>query len=141
MDHLARGLEVINEVLAEPPSSMRAQVFRDIFIKRAWKGEVPSGPGSSLGVTAIIREKLQSTFQDFIRSLIDAPCGDGTWIFEITRDLDLYLGFDVVPELIAANQQKPLPANHLFRTADISTERLPKADAVLCCRLPRSSPS
>ncbi|MEM9054263.1 MAG: class I SAM-dependent methyltransferase [Pseudomonadota bacterium] len=108
-------------------------VFTKIFDEHIWKGQVRSGPGSTLAVTELAREGLLAAFSDLdITSLCDAPCGDGTWIFEITADLDQYYGVDIVKELIDLNQQRDLPDNHTFFHRDITTEALPKADAILC---------
>jgi hypothetical protein len=110
-----------------------AAVFTRIFHARAWGGDVPSGPGSSLARTQILRPRLEALFRDLsIASLVDAPCGDGTWIFEITKALARYDGFDVVPELIEGNRRKSLPSTHHFHCADITCAHLPRADAILC---------
>ena len=109
-----------------------ASVFGDIFRKGTWKGAVSSGPGSSLSATALLRPQLAALFEELgIRSLCDAPCGDGTWVFEVTRSLDAYMGVDIVPELIAQNREKPLPATHTFAVTDIISGSLPLADAIL----------
>ncbi len=110
-----------------------AAVFTRIFHGRAWGGEVPSGPGSSLQRTQILRPRLEALFRDLaITSLVDAPCGDGTWIFEITKGLARYDGFDIVDELIDGNRRIALPASHRFHCADITRANLPRADAILC---------
>ena len=108
-------------------------VFTKIFDEHTWKGQVRSGPGSTLAVTELAREGLLTVFSELgITSLCDAPCGDGTWIFEITDGLDHYYGADIVKELIELNQQRGLPDNHTFFHRDITKDELPKADAILC---------
>jgi len=108
-------------------------VFTKIFDENSWKGKVRSGPGSTLAVTELARAGLSAAFEDLnIRSLCDAPCGDGTWIFEVTSALDHYYGVDIVQELIDNNRQRELPDNHDFLHADITQDPLPKADAILC---------
>jgi 2-polyprenyl-3-methyl-5-hydroxy-6-metoxy-1,4-benzoquinol methylase len=107
-------------------------IFSDIFHEGAWKGSVPSGPGSSLGVTALIRERMAEAFDDLgIRSLCDAPCGDMTWMSTMTDRLDSYTGIDVVEELIEAHNARKQP-NQTFLAGDIITMDLPRADAILC---------
>jgi hypothetical protein len=109
------------------------EIFTEIYKKGSWKGAVPSGPGSSLKATELVRPRLMTLFARFeIRTLCDAPCGDGSWIFEITRELTHYFGVDVVADLVEANLQKNLPLNHFFRAGDLTTEILPRADAILC---------
>jgi hypothetical protein len=117
-------------------SEMRANteaIFTEIFRTNSWKGKVPSGPGSSPKATGLIRPQLATLFTQLgIRSLCDAPCGDGSWIFDITGELDLYLGVDVVRELVQANLKPGLPPNHFFACGDITRDVLPRADAILC---------
>jgi len=109
------------------------EIFTEIYKKGSWKGAVPSGPGSSLKATELVRPRLLTLFDRFeIHTLCDAPCGDGSWIFEITRDLTHYFGVDVVSDLVEANSRKNLPLNHFFRAGDLTTEILPRADAILC---------
>ncbi len=108
-------------------------VFTDIFHGNKWEGAVPSGPGSTLDATRLVRPALRRLFDDLqIRTLCDAPCGDGTWIFDITAGLDLYFGVDVVMPVVQQNLAKGLPLNHLFAIGDITQLVLPKADAILC---------
>jgi len=115
----------------EQPDSK--EVFTEIYKKGSWKGDVPSGPGSTLEATALLRPKLRELFDRLdIQTLCDAPCGDGSWIFEITKDLKYYFGFDVVSELVESNLRKDLPLSHFFRVADLTADILPAADAILC---------
>jgi hypothetical protein len=114
------------------PLSGPVRVFSNIYNTGAWMGEVPSGPGSTLKATALLRPQLERVFRELaITSLVDAPCGDGTWIAEITGSLDRYQGFDVVSELIEGNNARQLP-RHSFGLADIIEDKLPRADAILC---------
>ncbi len=109
------------------------QVFSTIFREDTWQGTVKSGPGSSLKVTERLRAALAERFAALeVRTLCDAPCGDCTWIHEITGSLDFYFGIDVVPELIVGNLAKGFPLNHLFRYADITRETPPRVDAIFC---------
>lgn len=108
-------------------------IFTEIFRCNSWKGTVRSGPGSSSRATGLIRPQLADLFAQFrIRSLCDAPCGDGSWILDITSGLDLYLGVDVVRELLTASLKPGLPLNHFFACGDITRDLLPRVDAILC---------
>lgn len=109
------------------------EVFSKIFHGNSWRGESKSGPGSTLNATSPIRAALSDAFQRLgIRSLIDAPCGTAEWIPEVTGALDTYLGFDVVPDLIATASRENTRSNHFFMAADIITAILPRADAIFC---------
>lgn len=108
-------------------------VFSDIYEQGKWKGTSKSGPGSSLDVTAPLREALPGLFSDLdIRTLIDAPCGTAEWITEVTGGLDVYLGFDIVEQLIRTANDQNDRRNHFFMVADLIETVLPKADAILC---------
>lgn len=112
----------------------RADAFSAIFQNNSWKGKQSvSGPGSALAVTARIRNWLPSTFERYqIRTLNDAPCGDGLWFSELRSSLESYRGFDIVPALIEVNRAHPDLKGVSFDVIDIVTTTLPKADAIFC---------
>ena len=65
-----------------------------------------------------------------MRTLLDAPCGDGGWI--VSADLGVRVtGVDVVPGLIAALQRRG-DVDRDYLLADITRDPLPAADAILC---------
>jgi len=110
------------------------QVFRHVFHSKRWgNAESASGPGSTLRATrpllAILPEILKRLS---IKSLVDAPCGDAHWIRHLDYTFDEYIGVDIVPELISRLQGEIGDSNRRFMVGDITTDVLPKADAVLC---------
>ncbi len=93
-----------------------------------------SGLGSEDPATSAIREALPPLLQSLgVRTLLDAPCGDAGWIGRCRLGVD-YIGIDIVPSLIAANNQRAgegeLPGR--FVIADITRDELPRADLILC---------
>ncbi|RXH21996.1 MULTISPECIES: class I SAM-dependent methyltransferase [Bradyrhizobium] len=93
-----------------------------------------SGLGSEDPATAAIRDALPPLSQRLgARSLLDAPCGDAGWIGRIKLDLD-YIGIDIVPSLIAANNRRVARGELAgrFLAADITRDALPRADLILC---------
>jgi hypothetical protein len=114
-----------------------ADLFAGIHRGNLWgEPETVSGPGSSLRETEILRRELPGLLAGLgVRTLLDAPCGDRHWISRTPLDLDLYIGIDVVPALIAqglsaaAGQDGPRCE---LRVADITRDPLPRADAILC---------
>lgn len=93
-----------------------------------------SGLGSEDVATAAIREALPPLLHRLgARSLLDAPCGDAGWIGRIGLDLD-YVGIDIVPSLIEANNQRVARGELAgrFLVADITRDALPRADLILC---------
>lgn len=110
-----------------------ASVFRHIYYKTDWwkAGETLSGPGSTLENTTRLRAELPAFLHRFqIRSLLDAPCGDLNWISHTDLTGIEYTGADIVKEVIDANKKR-YPDKH-FLVADITKDKLPSADAVLC---------
>ena len=77
-----------------------------------------------------------------VRTLVDAPCGDFVWMRELAPGFESYVGVDVVPELIAANNRQFAGPRIRFATGDITVDEFPRADAVLCrdCLIHLSTP-
>lgn len=110
------------------------RVFTSIFNGNKWLGKSRSGTGSTLHATEPLRRGLIELFSDFgISSLIDAPCGTAEWITAATGSINIYMGFDVVKDLVEmARNSHSGRYNHFFNLADISMDVLPKADAIIC---------
>ncbi len=121
--------------LAEPAKRAIAARFTEMWRSNAWGcSETRCGPGSSLAQTEILRLKLPGLFDRLgIRQLVDAGCGDLNWLGTISGNLSLYLGFDIVEELIADLRSRfEGRKNHFFNTADIALDVLPSSDAIIC---------
>lgn len=108
-------------------------VFRDIYIQHRWSGESRSGPGSDRDQAGRIGANIACILRQIgARSLLDIGCGDFFWM----RDVDLgtieYIGIDVVPEMITANNEYYARPRRTFRVLDVTREIPPKADAILC---------
>lgn len=117
------------------PSNRADDVFQQIYHTNSWKGsESVSGPGSSLKVTELLREQLPTLFKQLnIKTLVDSPCGDVNWFVRMEHQLDVYMGFDIVPEIIAQNNEKmQAHLNYFFKTGNIIKDVLPRADAIFC---------
>ena len=111
-----------------------ATVFSEIYRTNAWRDpESVSGRGSTLARTRVIASHLPVLLQELnADSLIDAACGDFNWM----RDVDLgsikYIGVDIVPALIVRNRQLYQTDQRTFAVQDITIDRLPDADVILC---------
>jgi len=106
--------------------------FQRIHDTNLWgAAESVSGLGSGIDATAVLRAQLPLLLRRLgVRTLLDAPCGDGGWI--ATTDLGVRItGIDVVPDLIGALQRRA-DLDHDYLLADITRDALPAADAVLC---------
>ncbi|MCD1162393.1 class I SAM-dependent methyltransferase [Peribacillus frigoritolerans] len=110
------------------------ELFTNIYKKNRWgNSESVSGTGSSLTQTKTIIQELPSIIKQLqIKKMIDAPCGDFNWMKEIYKNTELYIGIDIVDEIIKRNK-KEYPLNNVqFFHMDITKDRLPTGDLILC---------
>ena len=112
-----------------------AQRFRRIHDTNLWGApESASGLGSELDATAVLRTELPRLLQKLgVTSLLDAPCGDAGWINRAGLGVR-YVGIDIVPALVEGLQARAAAGeiSGEYRLADITTDELPRCDAVLC---------
>ena len=111
------------------------QRFQRIHDTNLWGAEASvSGLGSELDATATLRAELPPLLKRLnVTSLLDAPCGDATWIARV--DLGMRVtGIDIVPELIEQLRERAARGelSGEYHLADITCDSLPRADAILC---------
>ena len=122
--------------LADAASVERGERFEHIYAGARWGrndyGQGGSGYGSTLEFTLLYRVFLQQFLAAHeIRSVVDAGCGD--WQFSKAIDwtgID-YLGVDIVPAIIEANQRRYGAPRVHFARADIVQDELPPADLLI----------
>ena len=112
----------------------RAQIFTQIYERNFWSDPGSrSGAGSNLANTESIRRALPAMLSELaIGSMLDIPCGDFNWMKEIDLGAVNYVGADIVPKLIARNNQLYRSARRSFVTLDLVLASLPRADLILC---------
>jgi SAM-dependent methyltransferase len=106
------------------------EMFTRAYQSNEWHGG--SGTGSTPETTVAYRrliDRLIRTAQ--IKSVLDLGCGDWQFSRLIGWGGADYLGIDVVPEVIAANQLAYAGPGVRFVHADFRHTELPKADLVL----------
>jgi SAM-dependent methyltransferase len=128
-----------NKLVDKGPIVENSDVFADIFKKSSWgSDESVSGHGSELKYTKILRSRLPDLLHNLgIKSILDAPCGDGNWIRQVGFRAPIkYLGCDIVPELIEMNREKgAFPSKFVssdYSVMDIVKDDLPDVDLWLC---------
>jgi hypothetical protein len=112
-----------------------AQRFQRIYDTALWGAPASSsGLGSEMEATAVLRAELPRLLSKLgVASLLDAPCGDAGWINH--ADLGVrYVGVDIVPPLVERLQARAAAGEIKgdYRLADITEDRLPRCDAILC---------
>jgi hypothetical protein len=121
-----------------------ADVFSRIFQRNTWcDAESRSGGGSSLVATEPIRTALPELIRRYgVRLVVDAPCGDLRWMATLLPEIEDYTGVEIVPELVAHNQQRYGSSRVRFVLRDISIDPPPPADLVVCrdCLVHLSTP-
>jgi hypothetical protein len=119
-----------------PNEAKRAMqsTFTSIMKKNLWLSqESVSGTGSTWRRTAQLRWRLRTLFADLgIRRLLDVPCGDLNWLIDIVDELELYIGADIVEELVVRHTLNNANRNMLFKLIDVTRDPLPEVDAILC---------
>jgi SAM-dependent methyltransferase len=110
--------------------------FSAIYENRVWlNGRTVgslSGSGSELENTEGVRRGLAELLRSLdTRCLLDVGCGDFTWMKEVSFPFR-YVGIDIVPGVIAANNASYSSAQRSFQVGDATCDPLPQADATLC---------
>ena len=109
------------------------RVFERIFRENAWgSAESVSGPGSTRERGSMLVPDLVNLLTELgTRTLLDAPCGDFNWASAIASAVDMYIGVDIVEELVTRNVRQHGSAGRTFLTCDLTRDPLPKADLIL----------
>ena len=109
------------------------EVFSKIHATSSWRGSSVSGTGSDPDATGPVLAALPELLASLgVRTLLDAPCGDGAWMAQLAFPLERYTGLDVVPAVIAAAEAAHGGPGREYRVADLIRDPLPQADLVLC---------
>ena len=123
----------------------RKSIFKYIYKSNHWRdyeepndGESVSGWGSDLNSTNQISENLEAFFKEKkIKKILDIGCGDFLWMKNVIKnieDIEVYLGLDIVPELISKNNQKFSNAKILFKNFDIVADDIPHGFDIILVR-------
>jgi hypothetical protein len=110
------------------------QIFSRLYERNSWgNADSASGDGSDLTQTRVVRAELPGLIESLgVETLLDAPCGDYYWMRSLNLKLKRYVGADIVPALVRANQENYASDIVLFRNLDITRDELPPSDLILC---------
>jgi hypothetical protein len=116
-------------------SASAAEAFNLIYRANYWRSqESASGPGSTLESTAVFRAEFEALLRALnVRTLFDAPCGDFNWMRCVRfPDGMLYIGADIVNDLIDRIARKYGDERRRFLAMDITAQDHPRSDLWLC---------
>jgi hypothetical protein len=110
------------------------QRFERIYATNLWSDpETRSGTGSSLDSTRVVRRELPRVLKQLgARVLLDAPCGDFTWMQHVDLSGINYIGGDIVPSIVASDQKLYGSESRRFIELDLTRDEVPDADVLLC---------
>lgn len=115
------------------PEPEPVQAFREAFRTNLWGADTRSGPGSVADQTAGIAAALPGLCARLgVDRLLDLPCGDFSWMATVDLEGVAYVGGDIVPEIVERNRREHGRPGREFRRLDITEDRLPAADLLLC---------
>lgn len=107
------------------------EIFENIIRNRIWQ-DVTCGSGSTIEYTLPLRSALVPFIKKHnITSMIDAPCGDHSWmsLVEFPEDFK-YIGGDIVNFMIDENRSKYPDKEFVY--LDITQTALPDVDLLFC---------
>lgn len=107
--------------------------FTKYYTSNFWQGaQSVSGPGSDLEQTAMIRKRLPTLFEGYgIRTVLDIPCGDFSWMKDVPLRLSQYIGADIVNDLVNTNNALYADRCRSFTKLDAVKDHLPRVDLIL----------
>jgi 2-polyprenyl-3-methyl-5-hydroxy-6-metoxy-1,4-benzoquinol methylase len=109
------------------------RLFTYYYHKNIWGSKSRSGPGSELVQTQTIINSLPLLISKYsIKSILDIPCGDRSWISKVDLTDVRYLGVDIVKDIISNNINEFSNHNTSFTQGNILTFNLQNFDLIIC---------
>ncbi|PSL19331.1 class I SAM-dependent methyltransferase [Shimia abyssi] len=110
------------------------QTFTRYYKRNKWGDkDSASGKGSNLEQTATLRQELPGFLEELgVTTLLDAPCGDFFWMSKLDLGQITYIGGDIVPDLVKANNERFGTKGREFRVMNLMETQLPKVDLIFC---------
>jgi hypothetical protein len=131
-DHRRRVLRGSGDSFDEAQANAWRQVKELHDAERLSSPETPNGPGSTLALTERLRPWLAGLLRLYgIRTMLDAPCGDLTWMQFIDLEWVEYTGWDLVPELIERCRRRA-PESSFDCVNLLTVSVVPCVDLILC---------
>jgi hypothetical protein len=109
--------------------------FGLIYKLNYWSGPFSnrsvSGYGSDKEATQNIVSDLESFIkQHKIKTILDIPCGDFSWMKNVNFNGAEYIGADIVEDLILSNKLSYTSESTSFKVMDVTSDLIPEVDLV-----------
>ncbi|MCB0730487.1 MAG: class I SAM-dependent methyltransferase [Ignavibacteriae bacterium] len=110
------------------------EIFTEIAVNNVWQEEESvSGFGSALDQTKTIISEIPKVINKLnIKTIFDIPCGDFNWFKEIDLSNNIYIGGDIVQEIVHQNNQKYKSDNISFVDFNLIEDIPNKTDLIFC---------
>jgi len=110
--------------------------LQQVFETKTWadddKGKPRSGSGSTLRRTRRLRRALPGLLRDYgVKTFLDAPCGDWTWMSAVDLTGVKYIGGDISKELVDDVKAEFGGTGRRFVHLDLASDKLPKCDMIM----------
>lgn len=103
------------------------------IFQKIYSDNFKSNTNQQMNANKNIIEKLPDLLKKYnIKSILDAPCGDYSWMQNVNRDDIKYEGIDIISEVIDKNNKNFKNENTSFSLMDITSSKIPKADLIIC---------
>jgi hypothetical protein len=137
---LTDTLDMLRHRRGQNTAHMRKQdmttIFSQIYANDVWiaheNQDSLSGAGSTQAATGELVVQLSAFLRDVgCRQLVDIGCGDFNWMRNVEGEFD-YLGIDVVPGVIDANNSTYANDRRRFVCMDATRAAIKPGDVALC---------
>lgn len=114
--------------------SENKNVFDDIYKTNLWHTEESvSGGGSTMEATKTVRKEIPEILKKYnIKSMLDIPCGDYNWMKEVPKGECIYIGGDIVQDIVENDNKLYKNDKVSFEVINMTVDKLPKVDLIFC---------
>lgn len=109
--------------------------FAAIYKMNLWSANTSkSGLGFEIEASRTLAMALPELCTNLgVKTLVDAPCGDGVWISTVPLKLDQYIGIDIVPDLITDLKiRHSSDPRREYLLSDLINQPVPQGDLIIC---------
>lgn len=103
-----------------------------VFLRKKPTGSNPE-PLRHPFATKVLKDELFRLLEGFeVKTFIDIPCGEVSWIYELKPFIQEYTGVDAEEKVLQKNREKYGSSTVHFQHFDIAKDPLPASDLIFC---------